>query len=386
MSSYTLLVPTCNRPTKLSRCLYWIEKNICFSSIEFKVLIADGSDKLHKKLNLNAISQSGLNIEYHGYPESVYLLSRIKDALSKVKTEYVHILGDDDFPVFEGIEEALIRLKDYNSYPVVCTAGQYLHVYDFPDKARLKALYFDVSYQTTRLKSIESKSYLKRLIEHKISYTIGSPSLFYAMYRSDVLGSILSEWTDELLYTDAERMHQVAALARGNIIYIDTPSLLRDFGGYKFYKPDRAREDKNTYFSSRGIALVRRFVALELSKELQFPELASSFSHILNNLIQITNPSQQPNEDPSTFGNPKWTDYFNQAQINAFISGDYGFFTRYLGIPGADGKKIQILQDCYNRFYSEQLSYLESAMDSTSDQSKRDIINSEINYIARATT
>ena len=378
-ASLTFLIPTYNRPTRLQRCLYWLCHSTQDSALKFKILIADGSSLDVKKTNLKTISTSQLNIDYIPYNEEVYLLSRIKHGLARVDTKYVHILGDDDFALVDGIGLASKELESDKNDNFVCCSGQYLHLYDIPISGKLSACYFDISYQTSRARFCYSKSYLKRLIDHKTTYSIGCPSLSYSVYKTQVLADVLSSWSDDLLYTDSERMHQVAALSKGNILYLQTPSLIRDFGGYRTYIPEPCRQAPQTYFSANGLEKIRKYVATNLEKELGSAELANKYANILDSIDGTHDSSIS--ENPSLFDMQPWNNIFYHEQVKAFYSKDYDFFWQKLQIPA---RLMQILCNTYEFYYQRHCAYLAQKITQSKSSQEKGILSKELQYITRS--
>jgi glycosyltransferase domain-containing protein len=100
LSKLTILVPTYERPSYALRNIgFW-------SGSEVTVHILDGSSQ-----QMPAEQRSGFeaNIHYHHLP--IPLSERLSVACDYVKTDYVALLGDDDFFLPSGLESCLVELE-----------------------------------------------------------------------------------------------------------------------------------------------------------------------------------------------------------------------------------------------------------------------------------
>jgi glycosyltransferase domain-containing protein len=109
-SELTLVVPTHNRHTFLSRVLEY------FSSAQFPILVADSSEYLFPE-------ECRFGIGYFHYSGSLFV-TKLVDVFEKVKTTYVVICADDDFIVPESLERCVRFLNHNPGYSSV--QGQYV--------------------------------------------------------------------------------------------------------------------------------------------------------------------------------------------------------------------------------------------------------------------
>jgi glycosyltransferase domain-containing protein len=91
-----------------------------FVKLPFKVLIADGgiSDDIRNKFSSGELYPD-VNYHYLRYPhDNTYLdyYSKVLDALSKVKTQYVVMADNDDFFMAEGLQQSVNYLESHVNY------------------------------------------------------------------------------------------------------------------------------------------------------------------------------------------------------------------------------------------------------------------------------
>ena len=91
-----------------------------FYGKEFKIIYIDGSDS-----ESNLMKNKDKNIEYYHFRGSYK--ERIKLGISKVKTKYISIIGDDDFYDVNGIEKCLDFLEQNDNY--VSCSGTCIHFF-----------------------------------------------------------------------------------------------------------------------------------------------------------------------------------------------------------------------------------------------------------------
>ena len=166
LEKLTIVIPSYNRPEFLKRSINFWDKT------DVNVVIIDGSET---GLCENFLFTTSSNIKYiHSFTS---FANRLKIAISNVNTEFVALLGDDEYFVFESLEhsiEFLIKNIDY-----VSCGGQSLHFrYNYEkDEVIFKPAYkefyfFDLSINDSNL----------RVIEHFQNYTC---AYIYSVMRTN---------------------------------------------------------------------------------------------------------------------------------------------------------------------------------------------------------
>ena len=171
----SLLVPTKDRPLYVKRLLKY------YSDLNFKgyIYILDGSNKKVSKNIINFIKQLNNKkiIYFHdvGFPGMI-----TKKYISKVKTDYVAQLGDDDYLIPDGIKEC-IKFLDTN--PDFSAAhGEGIIVISSEDPNKID--YIDSYSQTVRLEN----SPKERVFQHLSDNT--QPN--FSVFRKKTFEKILS--------------------------------------------------------------------------------------------------------------------------------------------------------------------------------------------------
>ena len=100
----TILIPTHNRPAYLTRSLSW------FLSGGFRVIVADSSKTLNDDVSRSQNSELTYLHRPGGYETYT---AKIYEALRLVDTPYVALCADDDFILYEGLEQG-VRFLDSN--------------------------------------------------------------------------------------------------------------------------------------------------------------------------------------------------------------------------------------------------------------------------------
>ncbi len=139
-----------------------------FYGKDFKVIYIDGSDS-----ESDLMKNKDKNIEYYHIRGSYK--ERIKFGISKVKTKYISIIGDDDFFDVDGIEKCLDFLDNNDEY--VSCSGTCIHFLK-----KNKTLLFNPLLRNL-LDNLKSDNLEERLFEKFSNY---ETSHFYAITRTDI--------------------------------------------------------------------------------------------------------------------------------------------------------------------------------------------------------
>ena len=171
----SLLVPTKDRPLYVKRLLKY------YSDLNFKgyIYILDGSNKKLSKNIINFIKQLNNKkiIYFHdvGFPGMI-----TKKYVSKVQTDYVAQLGDDDYLVPEGIKKCIKFLDANPDFSAAHGEGIIIISPEDPNKID----YVDLYAQTVRLEN----SPKERVFQHLSDNT--QPN--FSVFRKKIFEKILS--------------------------------------------------------------------------------------------------------------------------------------------------------------------------------------------------
>ena len=150
----------------------------------FKVLIADGGkDPIIAETLADRDSFSNVDYEYIRYPyDQTYseYFSKIADAISRAKTNYVALADNDDFFLVDGLRNCLRFLEVHPDY--VACGGRIATFSLSPD---VNSVYGDnVEFILNPFKvSIEDETALKRVEKHFNTYEV----TYYYVHRKDEL-------------------------------------------------------------------------------------------------------------------------------------------------------------------------------------------------------
>lgn len=179
----TLVIPTYNRPDFLNRILIFYNSY----NIKYKIIVADSSYLVNKKLNKRIVQLfPHLNILYlDHFPSKLIPHRKYAQMFEFVKTEYCVFCADDDFIVPEGIEKAYEFLEKNPDYQAA--HGTYMSFY-VSSGFGLKQFLWKFIYP---YKSITSYKAQARLISHLTNYY----QVLYAVRRTDIVKKCYRECT-----------------------------------------------------------------------------------------------------------------------------------------------------------------------------------------------
>lgn len=245
MKKLSILIPTYNRPAKLSRLLYYLNRLALKDMIpEFiEVIVADGSSTELQARTCTLTSDYFLNPLYSlrllTVPERSFV-DRLKLLANSARGQYVLYTGDDDLPIFDNIEYSIERLDKYISLSAV--AGRFINITGFG----INKLCFSVAERPLSGFSLKNPSGLVRLGALVSLNSIGVSSLTYAIQRKETVidyYDIVSR--EHIFHGGMEFVHQVYTTLKGDIYFENTPFIYRDVT-YIGYIPDVDREAPNT--------------------------------------------------------------------------------------------------------------------------------------------
>ena len=224
-NSYTIIIPTFNRPECLKRLLNYYED----SGENCNVIVADSSSDENKKKNEKTItSLKKVNVLYLDKYSSDYdPLHKIADALTKVKKKYCVLCGDDDFITVNGINKSVNFLEGNNDFS--CAQGVSVGFFIEKDDKENKKISWTISKQNQSVIFLDPS---ERLLFHFSNY---NPT-FYAVHRTDFMSIIFNE---KIKFTDDNRFGELLpsmlALIHGKTKQLDVlyciREITRDSGG-----------------------------------------------------------------------------------------------------------------------------------------------------------
>jgi len=166
LKKLTIVIPTYNRPKfALRNMKYWSGKNVC-------VRVLDGSDQEIDEKLLISLDQ---NIIYKHDPRSVTM--RLVGVLSELDTDYVVLMGDDEFYLPSVVLSCIDELDKDKSLVSCC--GCSMAFFQSEGKIFAKEQYAKLIGYDEVLRD----SALERIKHHMGNYV---PSLIYGVTRKDV--------------------------------------------------------------------------------------------------------------------------------------------------------------------------------------------------------
>lgn len=202
--SYTLIIPTFNRPDYLKRLISYYNKNYVKqkSSNYFKIIVADSSSRENKKKNKDAIKKfPDLDILHlNNFPTDIHPNYKASSALDYVKTKYCVFCADDDFVIIKGIKKSISFLDKNTDY--TCAHGKYIK-FRIENSKNKKQFSWAPTYSCNSIISSDAKT---RVIS-QISKTCPT---FYAVQKTATLKLIFKE---NKKYTDDSRFGELLITA-----------------------------------------------------------------------------------------------------------------------------------------------------------------------------
>ncbi len=280
MKKLSVLVPTYNRPAKLSRLLYYLNRLALEGKIPtfVEVIVADGSHAELQAQTHNLTSNYFLSPLYSlrlmPLPE-VSILDRLKLLVESAEASYVLYCGDDDLPIFDTIEASIEKLDKQPSLSAV--VGRFINITGFG----IKKLCLSVAERPYSGFGLKSPNGLIRLGALVALNSIGVSSLSYAVQRKVNVIDLTEKMSREHLFSAGQEfLQQVHTTMVGDIHFENTPLIYRDFT-YIGYIRDIDREapasDDFPYLGRNAITLASSIISesSDLSTEEAFEQLVS---------------------------------------------------------------------------------------------------------------
>lgn len=162
MSKVDLFIPTYNRPVFLRRILTYYNNY----GVKYRIIIADSSDNLNKKLNKKIVAGfSDLNILYvDRFSPKQTSHQKFGEMVKLARAKYTVFCADDDFLIPSGVEEGVKFLEKNKDY--VSAHGTYISFYIYKTKFFTRFLWhFIYPYRT-----ISENTPYRRLEKHLGNY------------------------------------------------------------------------------------------------------------------------------------------------------------------------------------------------------------------------
>lgn len=171
--SFTLIVPTYNRPAELSRLLAYLARH----DIRFPVLVLDSSEPATQAVNCATVEKLGLKVRLEGLDPQVSPWEKFWRGSELVRTEFCSLCADDDL-VLPG---SLAPLVDFLwQHPDYCVShGWYFTFYN--------DVHIGITASVYHGASLDHSDPLDRLFALFRDYE----AVTYGVYRTGVMRSVL---------------------------------------------------------------------------------------------------------------------------------------------------------------------------------------------------
>ena len=104
------------------------------SNLKYKLLLADGDKKIFSNKIFTKLKKNNINFEYHKFNYDLnykQFIKKIYLSLNLVKTKYVMLFDNDDFPIKDSIDKCLLKLENTKD---LIGCGGYLINFDLFNK------------------------------------------------------------------------------------------------------------------------------------------------------------------------------------------------------------------------------------------------------------
>jgi glycosyltransferase domain-containing protein len=226
LDAITLIVPTYNRPTHLTRLLnYYARKNV---NLHF--LILDSSQMEFRSSNKTTVSRLGAQARYMDFPSSISVAMKLYEGLKLVDTPYCAFCADDDLVFIEGLSQAASHLQNNPDY--VSVDGIYLN---FTQQQQI----FDIHVEYAA-KGISAQDPGARILKGYQKYE----SLFYGVFRTSQAVNIFSGVSQVPTLHYQELFQTTSALLLGKTMRLPIFYAARQ----SCHPADPARDKWQTYY------------------------------------------------------------------------------------------------------------------------------------------
>ncbi|UPY37441.1 TIGR00180 family glycosyltransferase [Sediminicoccus sp. KRV36] len=175
MTLHTLIIPTYNRPSDLTRNLRFLDAQ----GLRSKVLVLDSSAPEARAANQAALADLRLDLEYIEYPVTLHPFDKFADGIGRAQTPYASLCADDDLLLLEGLQASLAALE---AEPEAVCAHGYYFLFGFLQDAQN----MDLTTMLYASPSIDAADPIARLDRLMASYQ----ALTYGVFRTGVLQEV----------------------------------------------------------------------------------------------------------------------------------------------------------------------------------------------------
>ncbi len=206
MEDLTIIIPTKERHHFLSRTLEYLEEKNC----PYKIIIADNAES-----GLEYQQNWKLDIDYRPFGNEVGFANKIVAAIEAAQSQYVLMLGDDDYVNLELLPNLISYLNDNKE--CVAIDGTEIRVKVGPDNTVTNIFHSQ--------SSLNGDSPLGRVGAHCRSYW----PTFYALHRREAVLNSFKFMTDvaELGYLFQEIGGSILTVAQGKYVNVDDLYMVR---------------------------------------------------------------------------------------------------------------------------------------------------------------
>ncbi len=199
----TIVIPTYNRYSELTRLLVFLRKHSHYVNI----IVLDSSTSKSKNVVLKNILNDE-HIVYQLFHEKITVSNKIAKGLQLVQTEYSVLCADDDLIIPDGMVECIKFLDCHPDYSVA--HGLYISFLSSSNNGKSKEnFYWSRRYDTD---SVELDSSLERAAYY---YEVTTAPNFYGVYRTKLHRIIMDEASKMEEIRFQEHMQAIMSLIHG---------------------------------------------------------------------------------------------------------------------------------------------------------------------------
>lgn len=225
----TIILPIKERKEFTKRFFIYLSR----INLPYKIIIADGSKNKLSKNILSILKIANINYDYYKFPEdknyNLYL-NKIYKTLTFVKTKYVMLFSDDDFPILYSIERLINYLEKNNAYKI---AGGYLINFDILKKSdkNIQEETYGIPIHFSKFFDQRSCNEKNRLARLKFYLTEATETPWHFVFRKDALIKTYKKAKDVKFYNYSFNDWLVDSFnyMSGKIKKINIPILLHQY-------------------------------------------------------------------------------------------------------------------------------------------------------------
>lgn len=255
----TIIVPTFNRPRRLSRFLRHVLKSLITSGVpcsHLKIIIVDGSDSECENNNrlVDLIAGHGVEIFFLRKP-GMGFLSRMALAAGRVKTQSVMVCGDDDLVDFSGLESWFMESGEDAEDLIYC--GRFTNVIGLS----IFGVILDSIERPYYGFDITSKNPLQRVIQYGTANAFGVTSLAYSIQPAWLFKGF---WDgvdgDGYYYGGIEFMHQIYSMSRVGCRFVGKNIIFRDHSYIGYFREGIREAPASDRYPYHGESAVKKSI------------------------------------------------------------------------------------------------------------------------------